>query len=149
MFWFSKIKSRGEYWVDRNGNKWRKSKHSKAEAEKLSESLVNCTDCIECENCKHCTDCIDCYDCTHCHNCYRCGNCSYSKQCEWCNNCDYCEVNEQCSDCSFTEWGGYCTDLEFCCYCMHTKHGKHLRFVDSSVNVAYQHNIEQSENSKE
>lgn len=84
------------FWVDKNNNCWDSLIYTQEEALEHSKSLVNCKDCINCENlmfCKGCRDCKDCYACKNCKDCKDCSfcdNCSACKDCGRCKNCkDY------------------------------------------------------------
>ena len=77
------------YYVDSNNNKWSTSRYTEEQAIKVSNSLIDCYDCVDCENCVGCTDCKDCAYCKDCEDCIRC---------ELCSNCDFCIDCEYCSD---------------------------------------------------
>ena len=66
-------------WMDENSNMWKCSHYSREEAEKLSETLKNCTNCLDCLNC---TDCNDCWRCHECIRCVSCGDCESCEDCQ-------------------------------------------------------------------
>ena len=41
----------GNYWIDKNGNKWDAGLFTEKQAEKISLTLINCTDCDNCYKC--------------------------------------------------------------------------------------------------
>lgn len=62
------IKKEGSYFVDENNNKWNADYFSKETAEKLSNTLVNCTDCSKCSYRSDCSKCFNCSNCSYCFN---------------------------------------------------------------------------------
>jgi len=55
------VKLENGYWVI-GTNKWSKSIYTKEQAEKYSETLINCNNCINCRSCSSCIDCTSCSD---------------------------------------------------------------------------------------
>ncbi|MGI7118565.1 hypothetical protein ACNGEM_08215 [Campylobacter coli] len=88
------------YYVDSNNNKWNACRYTEEQAIKVSNSLIDCYDCVDCENCFECIDCKDCEDCIDCKDCEDC------IRCEFCSNCDFCI---DCAECE------YCSDLVDAC----------------------------------
>ena len=76
----------GGYW-EINGNYWSKLKYTRDQAEKLSETLINCTYCTDCRGC---TDCTYCTDCRGCRGCRDCRDCTYCTGCTGCTGCRDC-----------------------------------------------------------
>ena len=70
------IKKINNRWFDERGNNWSDTTISKERAEKLSASLINCTDCSDCSYCSYCTRCSYCSDCSRCSYCSGCSGCS-------------------------------------------------------------------------
>jgi len=94
------IAESNNYYIDKNNNKWSKDTYILEQAEKLSETLNNCRDCVDCkycDNCNGCKNCNLCIDCNCCINCDRCVECFACMRCETCFNC------ENCKDCNFCE----------------------------------------------
>lgn len=95
------IRREGDYWVDRNNNKWSVAGNiksdiipaSKAAAEILSKSLHNCRDCIDCRDssfsvgCKRCARVHHCVNCDLTQDCSFCTNCERALICSYCTNC--------------------------------------------------------------
>lgn len=46
-------------WVDENNNSWNCDYYSKQKAEKLSKTMIGCSDCSDCSYCSHCSNCSD------------------------------------------------------------------------------------------
>lgn len=84
------------FWMDDNGNMWRKPQYSKDDAIKASEGLRDCYLCVDCESCtnsRRCAGCrnmLDCFDCTCCYECTGCQHCQSCRRCSLCSNCDDC-----------------------------------------------------------
>ena len=87
------IKLNGDYWIDKNDNKWDKSLYSREQAIELSKTLTDCKECINCEYC------IECINCEHCIECIYCEDCKDCRRCTYCTDCDYCE---KCIDRTFS-----------------------------------------------
>ena len=62
-------------------NRWSSNKFTKEQAEKYSDTLVNCTGCTDCTGCTGCTRCTDCTDCTGCTRCRGCTGCRGCTDC--------------------------------------------------------------------
>ena len=99
------IRSNGRYWIDDNGNMWRKTAYSKEDALSLSKTLKDCRGCIDCG---YCNDCRQCEDCQYC---YRCEG---SVACKFCEGCEQCSRCHHCSRCSYCH---YCTRCDSCTHC--------------------------------
>ena len=82
------IRIENGFYVDENNNKWSKSKYTLVEAQKLSNSLIECYECIDCEYCIRCAFCVDCENCIDCEYCF---SSSYCRECYECLECDDCE----------------------------------------------------------
>ena len=65
------IRIENGFYVDENNNKWSKSKYTLVEAQKLSNSLIECYECIDCEYCFSSSYCRECYECLECDDCER------------------------------------------------------------------------------
>jgi len=72
------------YWVV-GTNKWTASTYTQGQAERYSNTLINCDNCIDC---RYCSDCIDCQYCRFCSDCRGCNDCY---NCCGCNDCRGCE----------------------------------------------------------
>ncbi len=108
----NKIKiNNADYWSDQNENKWSCKRYSKAEAEKLSKTLVNCKNCINCDKCEYC---IDCRDCSICVGCVKCKDCDHSNDCI---NCQYCNGSKNCNRCFYSDEAINCIDCGDCPSC--------------------------------
>jgi hypothetical protein len=83
------------YWVVET-NKWNANIYTKEQAEKYADTLINCTNCINCSYCINCHNCLNCRDSSYCHNCRNCLNCSY---CHDCRDSSYCRDCHDCYDC--------------------------------------------------
>ena len=84
-----KVKSYYSYWKDKDNNRWSKSKYSQEEAQACSETLINCSKCIDCEESRDCTNCRECkrgVSLRYCTRCYDCRNCIYCGGCDVCSN---------------------------------------------------------------
>lgn len=60
---YQETETNGDYWVDDSGNKFSKIKYTKAEADKLAKTLIDCKDCIDCTDCEDCVACVSCEYC--------------------------------------------------------------------------------------
>lgn len=100
------ISSSGRYWIDDNGNMWRKTAYSKEDALRLSRTLKDCEGCVDCSYCN------DCQRCEDCHHCYRCECSTVCKFCESCVQCSRCSHCMCCSSCQ------HCTRCASCTYCV-------------------------------
>lgn len=92
----------GFVFVDENNNKWSVDLYSKLEAQKASETLVNCANCYNCSNLVNCVNCIECWGCNDCRNCEYCSWCDFCDSCVDCHHSVY-----QCSVLGFKTDNGY------------------------------------------
>lgn len=109
------VKLANGYYQDKKFNRWSVDKYTEEQAIAASESLENCTLCIDCENCKDCKICIDCdycFGCRGCVDCVRCENCVECWYCADCEDCMYCNNCKGCIDCA------YCDDCRNCGECI-------------------------------
>ena len=104
----SRMKSEGNFWVDKNNNKWSKDQYTKDMAQRLSRTMSNCTGCVNCSSCCSCTYCDDCQQCHHCYNCKMCKNCEFSEHLKYC-----CEVRYSHS-CKKTMFAHCCWGVSGC-----------------------------------
>lgn len=74
------MKQINRYWVDENNNRWNIEICTEEQAEKYSQSLVNCYNCHNCRNCQNCRNCSNCDNCCYCGGCRYCDNCNDYKQ---------------------------------------------------------------------
>jgi len=98
----TQIKEDENYWII-GSNKWSKNNYSKEESIKYSDTLINCSNCLDCSNCSSCHDCRYCRycrDCRYCFDCSSCRDCHDCSYCSNCNNCRYCSNCHNCSSCS-------------------------------------------------
>ena len=79
------------YWIDENNNSWDSRIYTKEQAQKCSESLVNCYDCEDCQDCEDCKDCQRCWICLHCWHCQKCEGCWSCYNCRKCWHCEDCK----------------------------------------------------------
>jgi len=80
------MKNINGFWVDTNGNKWDMLRDSKHQAQRKSQTLVNCKNCTNCFECKNCENCTDSRNCKNCTDMRECANCTDSKHCYLCYN---------------------------------------------------------------
>lgn len=73
-------------WIDKCGNTWEATVHTREDAVAFAHELKNCANCHEC---------FKCTDCCSCSNCASCTNCMY---CEACENCSNLEFSQGCTD---------------------------------------------------
>lgn len=102
------ISSSGSYWIDTNGNMWRKTAYSKEDALRLSRTLKDCSGCIDCSYCNDCRQCEDCHYCYQCEGstmCKFCTGCVQCSKCFHCTSCSYCYFCARCDGCR------YCADV--------------------------------------
>lgn len=92
----TKITEDLNYWII-GTNKWSKSEYTKEQAERYSDTLINCQNCSDCSDCSYCSDCSSCSNCSSCRDCSDCSNCS---SCRYCSSCSYCRYCSSCSSCS-------------------------------------------------
>ena len=103
------MKIENGYYVDYNNNRWNCDFYTEEQAQKNSDSLINCSNCSYCSycsgcsgcsNCSNCSGCSDCSDCSYCSYCSGCSYCSYCSDCSYCFDCSGCSRCSDCSDCS-------------------------------------------------
>jgi hypothetical protein len=123
------LKETEQFWVDENNNKWAKNLYTKEQAEKWSETLIDCVSCINCEDCSFCRNCVDCVDCSCCDGCDGCKGCSWCNKCISCENCEHCfdcydcvacigcRDCENCRDCKYCRDCKNCENCISCTYC--------------------------------
>ena len=90
------MKNENNYWTDSNNNKWDCDLYTEEQAEKNSETLINCYNCTDCSYCSYCTYCRDC---SYCRSCSSCRDCSSCRSCSYCSSCSSCRDCSYCSDC--------------------------------------------------
>lgn len=110
------------YWQDDGGNRWRVSVHTKKEAEKLSQTLTNCKDCLECSYCHSCVRCTSCDFCTLCTECVGCG---YCYECSRCSTVGYALFCTRCLCCTHCTACDYCVNISECS-CVRNKINGHF-----------------------
>ena len=91
------------YWQDCLGNRWFIDGNTKEQAIEKSNSLVGCSECIDCNNLENCTSCKYCHDCYNCDCCDGCENSHDLLGCSSCYSCDHCEDCGICHNCSHCE----------------------------------------------
>lgn len=97
------ISSSDSYWIDSDGNMWRKTGYSKEDALRLSKTLKDCRGCIDCSYCNDCRQCEDCHYCYRCEGstlCKFCEGCAQCSNCSHCKYCNYCCCCRRCSGCT-------------------------------------------------
>ena len=106
------------YLYDKNNNSWELDCLSIAEAIRLSETLVDCQNCRNCENCRNCKDCRGCYSCQDCKGCWHCFDCKGCRNCEDCDGCRECNECRNCKNCNECEDCYGCRKCECCEACI-------------------------------
>ena len=112
-----KIKQINGYWVDEDDNRWDYERFTEKEAEKASQSLVNCfrcTDCNDCVGCQDCEHCNNCEHCNYCNNCYCCHDCLYCDKCTICFRCYRCHLCRNCDNCHNCRNCNHCHNCNDC-----------------------------------
>ena len=92
----SKILKGNNNYYEINGNYWSKNSHTEDEVKEISKNMINCKNCLDCEDCRNCVNCFYCKDCVDCQFCQDCSSCQNCKSCIHSNNllqCKYYEFN--------------------------------------------------------
>lgn len=156
-----------------NGNYFSKVKYTFEDAEKISETLINCKGCIDCQDCIGCTECRECTSCTNCvnsvgcsdcHSCTECSLCYHCNKLEECINCNRCSYSKKlihCYSCTFCEKCSECRELDFsyncdncffsgflgvckeCMYLMHKGHHSFNNFNEENTMQQIVNNLSQ------
>lgn len=63
------------YWMDERRNKWSTKLYTKDKAINCSNTLINCYDCINCNNCINCYFVVGSSNCKNMANSWGCNNC--------------------------------------------------------------------------
>ena len=79
------------YWIDENNNRWDSTFYTAEVAQKFSESLKNCRNCVNSRYCQNCESCSYCGDCKDCRDCKACRKCTGCQKCTGCWDCEDCQ----------------------------------------------------------
>lgn len=138
----SKVKlitrSKDRYYRDEDGNVWKANKRfNSSDAERASDSLVDCNACVDCFSCRSCTGCVACSECDSCDSCTGCVYCKTLSSCYQCHNCSYSTALSECSDCLSCGGCVSCTDSTQLIGCVRCDRCKSSHACISSTDITY------------
>lgn len=94
-----------EYMVDPiTNNRWTKTYYTPIEIIRMCKSMINSTNCVDCERCYNCMDCTECKDCVSCGDCDHCTNCMDCESCFCCESCVSSRSLRSCYRCIACIW---------------------------------------------
>lgn len=106
--------------MDENNNSWDVDVYTKADALKLSRTMINCQNCQNCRDCRYCQNCLDCQASRYCQACRNCQNCQASRHCRDCRNmvnCQACRQSRQLRNCHNCQACLNCQNCQGCRHC--------------------------------